>query len=59
MWLGMLDQKAYGYTTAILQFPHWIAFIPILVSLLLLALAAAVTLIYGVDDNSDDREALH
>ncbi|MEQ9334417.1 TRAP transporter small permease subunit [Thalassobaculum sp.] len=47
MYLGMLDQKAYGYTTAILQFPHWIAFIPILVSLVLLAVAAVVTLIDG------------
>jgi len=45
MWVGMLDQKAYGYTTAILQFPHWVAFIPILVSLALLCLAAIVTLL--------------
>jgi TRAP-type C4-dicarboxylate transport system permease small subunit len=41
---GMLDQKAYNYTTAILQVPHWIAFLPILVSLALLAVAALVTL---------------
>lgn len=45
MYLGMLDQKAYGYTTTILQFPHWVAFVPILVSLALLAVAAAITLI--------------
>jgi len=45
MYLGMLDQKSYEYTTAILQFPHWIAFLPILVSLALLAVAAAITLI--------------
>lgn len=45
MYAGLVDQKAFGYTTAILQFPHWIAFIPILVSLILLALAAAVTLL--------------
>jgi TRAP-type C4-dicarboxylate transport system permease small subunit len=44
MYAGMLDQKEYGYTTAILQFPHWIAFIPILISLGLLALASLVTL---------------
>ena len=44
MYFGMLDQKAFGYTTAILQFPHWIAFIPILISLTLLAIAAIVTL---------------
>lgn len=45
MYYGMLDQKAYGYTTAILQFPHWIAFVPILISLALLAVAALITLI--------------
>jgi TRAP-type C4-dicarboxylate transport system permease small subunit len=44
MYYGMLDQKAYHYTTAILQFPHWVAFIPILVSLALLAVAAGITL---------------
>jgi TRAP-type C4-dicarboxylate transport system permease small subunit len=43
MWAGMLDQKAYGYTTAILQFPHWIAFLPILASLILLAIASLMT----------------
>lgn len=43
MYLGMLDQKAYDYTTAIVQFPHWIAFLPILASIALLALCAAVT----------------
>ena len=45
MYLGMLDQKAYGYTTAILQFPIWEAFLPILASLALLTLASAVTLV--------------
>ncbi len=44
MYGGMLDQKAYGYTTAIVQFPHWIAFVPILISLALLAVAALITL---------------
>lgn len=44
MYLGMLDQKAYHYTTTILQFPHWVAFIPILMSLALLVFASAVTL---------------
>ncbi|ARE39402.1 TRAP dicarboxylate transporter, DctQ subunit, unknown substrate 3 [Rhodovulum sp. P5] len=41
---GMADQRDYGYTTAILQFPVWLAFVPILVSLALLALASLVTL---------------
>ena len=44
MWAGMLDQRAYDYTTTILQFPHWLAFIPILISLALLAVAALMTL---------------
>ena len=44
MWAGMLDQRAYDYTTTILQFPHWVAFIPILISLALLAVAAVMTL---------------
>ncbi len=44
MYLGMLDQKEYNYTTTILQIPHWMAFVPILVSLALLSLAAFVTL---------------
>lgn len=45
MYAGMLDQKAYDYTTAILQFPHWIAFLPILFSLFLLVIAALLTLL--------------
>ena len=49
MYFGMLDQKEYDYTTTILQIPHWIAFIPILVSLALLALAAFVTLMRDVN----------
>lgn len=45
MYYGMLDQKEYDYTTTILQIPHWMAFVPILISLALLALAALVTLL--------------
>jgi len=45
MGAGMADQREYGYTTAILGFPVWLAFVPILVSLALLALAAAMTLV--------------
>ena len=43
MYAGMLDQRTYGYETAVLQFPNWIAWIPILISLALLILAAAFT----------------
>jgi len=44
MYEGMGDQRDYGYTTTILQFPIWLAFVPILISLGLLALAALVSL---------------
>lgn len=44
MQAGLLDQYRDHYTTAILQVPHWIAFVPILVSLVLLAVASALTL---------------
>ena len=43
MFEGMLSQKEYGYMTAILQFPIWIAFVPILISLALLAVAAFIS----------------
>jgi TRAP-type C4-dicarboxylate transport system permease small subunit len=52
MYYGLLDQKTYGYTTTILQFPHWLAFIPILMSLALLALSAALTLRDSLSDLS-------
>ena len=44
MFEGMLDQRAYRYVTAVLQFPLWQAFVPALMSLALLCLAAALTL---------------
>jgi TRAP-type C4-dicarboxylate transport system permease small subunit len=45
MWLGLIDQKSYNLTTAILQMPIWWAFVPIVASLALLALAALVSLV--------------
>jgi TRAP-type C4-dicarboxylate transport system permease small subunit len=50
MWFGMLDQKQYAYTTAILQVPHWWAFVPILLSLALLAAASLATLLGSARD---------
>ncbi|CAN5731114.1 hypothetical protein BH23PSE1_BH23PSE1_05100 [soil metagenome] len=44
MYLGLLDQQAFRYTTAILQVRIWWAFVPMVGSLLLLAAASAVTL---------------
>ena len=45
MALGMQDYREYEELTMVYQFPIWIAFIPILVSLALLVLSAAVTLV--------------
>ena len=50
---GMLDQKKYDYTSAILQFPVWIAFIPILISLWLLGIASIMTIILELSSDSD------
>ena len=44
MYEGMSDQRAYSYTSTILQFPIWIAFLPIIFSLCLLAIASLITL---------------
>ncbi|MEM1266622.1 MAG: TRAP transporter small permease [Pseudomonadota bacterium] len=45
MSLGLLDQRTYGTTTTILQLPIWWAFAPILISLVLLAIASLVSLV--------------
>jgi len=44
MYAGMLSQNEYGYTTAILQIPIWIAYVPALLSLALLIGAAAISI---------------
>jgi TRAP-type C4-dicarboxylate transport system permease small subunit len=43
MSLGLLDFLQYRETTAIMQFPIWVAYIPILMSLVMLALAAVIS----------------
>ena len=48
MYDGMLDQKTYDYETSILQIPVWLAYVPILASLALLAVAALTTLVQDV-----------
>lgn len=56
MYYGMIDQRDYRYTTTILQVPIWWAFVPILISLALLALAAAVNLVeHGRDALRGER----
>lgn len=44
-YAGLLDQFNYEYQTAVLQIPQWYAFLPVVVSLGLTALAALVTLV--------------
>lgn len=44
MWGGMENQREYGYVTTILQFPIWTAFVPILISLALLIVAAVISI---------------
>src|SRR3546814_16576647 len=48
MTLGLLDKKAYGSPTAILQFPHWVAFVLILISPASLAIAAGIHTTRGI-----------
>lgn len=48
MYAGMLDQKNYEYETAVLQFPNWIGWIPVLISLALLAVASLTTILRDV-----------
>ena len=45
MWLGLLDFRTYREVTTVYEFPVWIAFVPILISLFLLTLACLLTLI--------------
>lgn len=44
MSYGFIDQWQYGYQTAILQLPHWAAYVPILLALLLWSVVALLQL---------------
>ena len=50
MYLGMLDQRAYDATTAILQIPLWWAYAACLLSLALLVLASFASLVNSIND---------
>jgi TRAP-type C4-dicarboxylate transport system permease small subunit len=50
MYAGLLDYREYVETTTILRIPIWCAYVPILVSLALLALASLVSILDAVDD---------
>lgn len=58
MYLGLLDFRRYQEVTTIYQFPLWIAFLPILVSLALLVLACLVTLLQAARGESDPGAGL-
>ncbi|WP_157014408.1 TRAP transporter small permease [Mesorhizobium xinjiangense] len=45
MYEGFLDFRLYEETTAIYQFPIWVAYLPILVSIALLIVATVITFI--------------
>jgi TRAP-type C4-dicarboxylate transport system permease small subunit len=49
MWYGLLDYREYREVTTIYQFPIWIAFVPILFSLVLLTLACLISLYDAFD----------
>ncbi|TNJ47795.1 TRAP transporter small permease [Phaeobacter sp. B1627] len=44
MWLGLVDYRTYTEFTGILEIPIWWAFVPALISLVLLLIAALITL---------------
>jgi TRAP-type C4-dicarboxylate transport system permease small subunit len=50
MSLGMLDYHQYQETTTITSFPIWLAFVPIVMSLALLALASLISLCDALAD---------
>jgi TRAP-type C4-dicarboxylate transport system permease small subunit len=50
MYLGFLDYRKYVETTTILHVPIWWAYIPALISLVLLALASLITVRDAVSD---------
>ena len=61
-WNALQDYREFVETTAIMQFPIWMAFVPILASLALLVMAAAISIYESFDDMRTGRSrdpALH
>lgn len=59
MYFGLIDFQIYRETTTIYQFPHWIAFIPILISLALLVISAAVNFFEAASGRVVEGEEAH
>jgi len=55
MWYGMGDQFTYDYQTAILGFPIGAAYVPIIISLVLLACASLITLLDDANQLSQPK----
>jgi TRAP-type C4-dicarboxylate transport system permease small subunit len=53
MYFGMLDQYDFGYSSTILQIPIWVVFVPVLASLMLLVIAAVITVIQDIAGPND------
>ncbi|MGV8855764.1 MAG: TRAP transporter small permease [Devosia sp.] len=60
MFYGLIDLQTYRETTTIYQFPLWIGYLPILISLALLLLACLVNLFEAATGTAPPREeAVH
>jgi TRAP-type C4-dicarboxylate transport system permease small subunit len=57
MYYGLQDYREYAEFTAILQIPLWWAFIPALLSLLLLFIASMITLRDAIEDRRNSGVA--
>jgi TRAP-type C4-dicarboxylate transport system permease small subunit len=55
MSVGLLDIHRYGETTTIMGFPIWIAYVPIVFSLVLLALASLISVRDALADTRSAR----
>lgn len=55
MYLGMMDQRLYDATTALLQIPLWWGYAPCLISLALLALASLASVTDAISDMTGRR----
>jgi len=55
MTAGLIDQRAFGYSSTLLEVPLWWAFVPVVISLALLAVAAAMTLAQAVTGAAEPR----
>ncbi|HCL64645.1 MAG TPA: hypothetical protein DIC56_07345 [Rhizobium sp.] len=58
-WIGAQNQFEYDYQTAILQIPIGYAFVAIVISLILVAVAAVITLVESYEDAVNPRKNVY